>query len=184
LTARAYSDAELRYARPLANALLEDEVFRNWVLFGTRLGNSVTSVTPIGAVQGKLRSPNLKNPFWFNYWCGKDSRCECRIGTGIETDILLIFDCVNGRRLGLHIETKRHGDHLHEGQAESYPRRAACWADEARRPKMVPPHDDYLTMIACGRELASDLRLKHFDKVLYHDDVALKLSPYPEIEAG
>jgi hypothetical protein len=123
----------------------------------------------------------MKNPYWFNYWCGKDKRCACRIGTGIETDILLIFDCINGRRLGLHIEVKRPGEMLGDGQAESYPRRAACWANPNTRPKTVPSHHDFLTMLVCGRDLASDIRLRHFDKVVFHDEIAKQIQLYPEV---
>jgi hypothetical protein len=122
----------------------------------------------------------MKNPYWFNYWCGKDTRCVCRIGTGIETDILLIFNCASGRRLGVHIEVKRPGERLENGQAESYPHRAACWANPATRPRTVLPHDEFLTMIACGRDAAGDERLGHFDKILFHDEVAKRISIYPE----
>jgi hypothetical protein len=119
-----YSELELRYARPVANAILENAAFRQWLLGGTKHENSVLEARPVGQMQGSLRSPTMKNPYWFNYWCGKDSKCACRIGTGIETDILLILDCVSGRRLGLHIEIKRPGEELGNGQAESYPRRS------------------------------------------------------------
>lgn len=175
-----YSDRELKYARPVAGALLENSSFRRWLLTGTKFGPTILAARPVGEIQGARRSPGLKNPYWFNYWCGKDSRCTCRIGTGIETDILLIFDCPNDRRLALHIEVKRPGDRLGDGQAESYPRRAACWADPSTRPRPVLPHDDFLTMLVCGRDLKSDRRLKHFDKVIFHDEVAKQISVYPE----
>jgi hypothetical protein len=42
----------------------------------------------------------MKNPYWFNYWCPKDSKCVCKVGTSLETDILLILECANDRRLG------------------------------------------------------------------------------------
>ena len=176
-----YSELELRYARPIANSVLESGAFRQWLFAGTKHENDALEARPIGAEQASLRSPGLKNPYWFNYWCGKDSKCACRIGTGIETDILLIFDCANSRRLGLHIEIKRPGDQLGNGQAESYPRRAACWASPNTRPRTVAPHQGFLTILICGRELALDGRLQFFDKVVFHDDVARKLPVYPEV---
>ena len=172
-----YSDLELRYARPVAQAILDDDTFRDWLLQET----DHVGALPIGAVQGSLRSPTMKNPYWFNYWCGKDARCACRIGTGIETDILLIMNTRDDRRLGLHIEVKRPGEHLGDGQAESYPRRAACWANPATRPRTVTPHDEFLTMLICGRELAEDERLRFFDKVVFHDQIAECVTPYPEL---
>lgn len=176
----AYSELELRYARPVANAILESSDFRQWLLAGTKHESGASGARPAGDLQRRLRSPGMKNPYWFNYWCGKDSRCACRIGSGIETDILIMLDYANGRRVGLHIEVKRPGEELGNGQAESYPRRAACWANPNTRPKTVPPHQDFLTMLICGRELSSDERLKHFDKVVFHDDVARRIQVYPE----
>jgi hypothetical protein len=175
-----YSELELRYARPVARAILESGDFRQWLLAGTRHESSALAARPIGEIQRALRSPTMKNPYWFNYWCSKDSKCSCRIGTGIETDILLVLECPDTRRLGLHVEIKRPGEGLGNGQAESYPRRAACWAKPNTRPKTVPAHQDYLTMLICGRELASDHRVLCFDKVLFHDEVAKKIRVYPE----
>jgi hypothetical protein len=178
----AYSELELRYARPIANGVLENDAFRSWLLAGTKLGDGICQSLPVGRVQAELRSQTMKNPYWFNYWCGKDARCACRIGTGIETDILIILDCPSGRRLGLHIEIKRPGEHLGNGQAESYSRRAECWATPSTRPITVLPHQDYLTMLVCGRELERDPRLRFFDKVIFHDKIADQILPYPELE--
>ena len=181
LESRAYSELELRYARPVARAILESGDFRQWFLAGTKYEDGALEAQPVGEIQARLRSPTIKNPYWFNYWCSKDSKCACRIGTGIETDILLILNYANERRLGLHIEVKRPDEALGNGQAESYPRRAACWANPDTRPKTVPPYQDFLTILICGRELASDERLRFFDKVVFHDDVAQKIQVYPEV---
>jgi hypothetical protein len=171
----AYSQLELNYARPLADGLINNEIFRKWFLAGTRYAYDYSFARPIGKTQSSLRSPKMKNPYWFNYWCGKDSGCPCRIGTGIETDILLVLERDNGRRLALHIEIKRPGKGLEDGQAESYPRRAECWLNPNTRPRTVPPHQDFLTIIVCGRDLGSDSRLGFFDKVVFHDEVANQL---------
>jgi hypothetical protein len=180
----AFAELELRYVRPVARAIQEDSAFRQWLLRGTkRHGDSVVSACPVDKdVQARLRSPAMKNEYWFNYWCGKDAikKCTCRIGTGIETDILFILDCQDGRRLGLHIEVKRPNERLGDGQAESYPRRAACWANPDTRPRTVPPHENFLTVLVCGRELLSDERTQHFDKVVFHDEIAQRIKPYPE----
>lgn len=171
-----YSDLELRYARPVAQAILDNASFREWMLEGT----DHSGAHPIGVEQAALRSPSMKNPYWFNYWCGKDSRCSCRIGSGIETDILIVMQKPGERRVGLHIEVKRPGEKLGSGQAESYPRRAACWADPATRPRTVAHHNEFMTMLLCGRELGTDERLRHFDKIVYDDQIAERINPYPE----
>lgn len=177
-----YSEKELQYARPLAKAILESADFRAWLLAGTKFEKEGVAAVPIGEVQGALRSANLKNPYWFNYWCPRDSRCSCRIGTGIETDILLILKCGDGpalRHLALHIEVKRPGDSLRNGQAESYPRRASCWAKPDSRPGTVWPHDDFATFLVCDSLTASDVRAKYFDKILLHKSLRLQLNDYP-----
>ena len=175
-----YSELELRYARPVANGILQDREFRQWLLSGTRHGTTWLDAQPVGAIQGTLRSPGIKNPYWFNYWCGKDSRCSCRIGTGIETDIFLILEGIDQRRLGLHLEIKRPGDTLGDGQAASYPRRAACWTNPATKPRTVIPHQEFLTMLVCDRELETNPDTRFFDKVVFHDEVVERIRPYPE----
>jgi len=176
----AYSEKELKYARPIANAILERCEFREWLLAGTKYELISKKTIPIGNLQAKLRSPGIKNPYWFNYWCGKDNNCSPRIGTGIETDVLLILDCANGRNLALHLEIKRPGETLGNGQAESYPRRAACWANSSTKQKTVWPHQDYLTILVCGRDLSADRNIRYFDKVVFHDEVKQILNDYPE----
>jgi hypothetical protein len=162
----------------VARAILEDSTFRQWLLAATRHGDAIVLACPVAKdVQASLRS-SMRN----DYWCGRDSKCACRIGTGIETDILFILGCPDSRRLALHIEVKRPGERLGDGQPESYPRRAACWANPDTRPRTVPLHRDFLTALVCGRELASDPRIQYFDKVVFHDEIARRIKAYPEPE--
>lgn len=180
----AYSESELRYARPLASSFLQDVAFRNWVLQGTPHHEDYHRAVPLGEAQRILRSPTIRNPYWFNYWCGKDSRCECRIGTGIETDILIVLERADSRRLGVHIEVKRPGEHLGNGQAASYPRRAACWANPKTKPRTVPLHQDFVTLLVCGRELVNHEQAIFFDKIICHDEVEQHIGTYPELPTG
>ena len=134
-----YAKLELPYARPLARALIESAPFREWFLKGTKYEHLALTAKPIGAIQGSLRTPGIKNPWWFDYWCNKEKSCVCREApdkAGTQTDVLLIFECVD-KKLALHIEIKRPGDKLLDGQAESYPRRAGCWANPQTRPSYV-----------------------------------------------
>lgn len=175
-----YSELELRYARPLASGLTGNPAFLQWMLAGTRHEQLAQSATHDADAQRLRRGqPTMRNPYWFNYWCGKDQLCTCRIGTAIETDILLIFEC-NGTGLAIHVEVKRPGEKLGDGQAATYPRRAACWADEASRPKRIPAHTAFLTLLACGDNLVGSEEVAHFDKVVLHKEIANWISPYPE----
>jgi hypothetical protein len=67
-----YSELELNYARPLADGLINSGFFRKWFLAGTRYAYDYSLAGPIGKSQSSLRSPKMKNPYWFNYWCGKE----------------------------------------------------------------------------------------------------------------
>lgn len=172
----AYSEAELRFARPLAAALIAEPSFRVWFSADPTLAE----VRHDPARQARLRSAGMKNPYWFNYWCGKDSNCICRIGTGIETDILLVFERPDSGCTALHIEVKRPNDRLRKGQAESYPRRAACWQNPATRPRTVPAHDSTRLVLVHG---FSDLPIaarQAFDAFWHHDEVARRIAGYPE----
>jgi hypothetical protein len=178
-----YSHKELSYARPIADAILHRADFRRWLLADTAHANAADRARPIGETeQRKLRHLRADNPhWWFNYWCPKDRLCSCRIGSGIETDILIVLDA-GSRRIALHVEVKRPGDHLGDGQAESYSRRAACWANPDSKPRTIPAYDDFLTVLVCGRELANEEGPRWFDKVVFHDDVARLIQNYPEPE--
>ena len=177
-----YSELELKYARPIANAILEDASFRNWILKGTDFEVVAAEAIPVGEAQAKLRSRNLKNPYWFNYWCVRDSKCMCRAKEGgIETDILIILKLADNDCLALHVEIKRPGDKLGCGQAESYPRRGACWANPDTRPKNVYPHKYFMTLLVCGRDLQGNRDIGQFDRVIFHDEVMNLISPYPEV---
>ena len=80
----------------------------------------------------------------------------------------------------MHVEVKRPGEKLGDGQAATYPRRAACWAVEATRPKRIPSHTEFLTILACGENLLGNAELDHFDKVIFHREIARRIAPYPE----
>lgn len=176
-----YSELELKYARPIADGILNSSNFRHFLLKGTAFESMSETAIPLWEEQEKLRSKNLKNPYWFNYWCGKDSRCTCRAKEGgIETDIMMVLRSHDQSTLALHIEVKRPGDKLSAGQAESYPRRAACWAHPDSRPPTVYPHQRFVTILACGRELESDPNLAHFDRVVFHDEIEKLIAIYPE----
>jgi hypothetical protein len=53
---------------------------------------------------------------------------------------------------------------------------------QTRRPRTVPSHQDFLTIIVCGRDLGSDPRLNFFEKVVFHDEVANQLEAYPLVQ--
>jgi hypothetical protein len=177
-----YSANEFLWARPIAQAILADASFRQWFLSKTRFANLALLAQPQVLQQASLRTtPNARKWFWFNYFCARKN-CECRIETGIESDILIILKATNGLSFAVHIEVKCPGDGLDPGQAESYSRRGRCWANSTTRPHFVLEHEDFLTMIVCDDNLASDRRIKEFDAPpILHRHVADRINPYPDL---
>lgn len=164
--------------------MVDDPTFRSWMLAGTPYAGVAMDATHDGALQKRMRGhPGMTNPYWFNYWCGKDRACTCRLGTAIETDILLVFADDADQSFGVHIEIKRPGDTLGDGQAATYPRRAACWAAAQSRPKRIPEHSGYVTILAGGRNLEGAADIGYFDRVVFHDEIAKHLNEYPERQA-
>lgn len=163
----------------VVRSLFTDASFRAWVLEGTHHAEAYSGAEPLMKQQHALR-PNTRQPFYSNYFCGRDSRCTCRVpgSRSLETDAMVFLRSSTGRILGLHIEVKRPGEPLGFGQAEGYPLRAACWAEGGRKPRTVPAHHDWLTVLVCGRELLADQRVRHFDRVLLHADLAAKVDGF------
>ncbi len=176
-----YSKNEFLYARPIASALLTDASFREWFLMGTKCGAMAREARPLAELQASLRTtPSAKKWFWFNVFCPKDRRCACRGEEGIETDILLLFKAPDNSRFAVHVEVKPPNEDFLPDQAESYPRRAACWANTATRPRTVVAHGSFTTILVCGENLSSDARRLNFDQTHFHQDIEKRLSPYPD----
>ncbi len=180
-----YSPDEFLYARPVAQALLTDGVFRQWFLAETKFADRAYSALPlIDEPKTKRTTPAARKWFWFNCFCG--AACECKVETGIETDILIIFRASDRSQFALHVEVKCPGKGLGGGQAESYPRRGRCWANygadrPAAVPKWIPHHDDFATILLCDDCLKLDPRHVLFDDVILHRDLEQRISPYPDL---
>lgn len=164
-----YSRNELPYAHAISNALVGNAAFRAFLLEETSFAG-VPCIPVPPEVQAKLRSKTLKNPYWFNYLRNNPS-CPCCSGKGAETDVLFVCELPDAKRLALHIEIKTPLGRLQVNQAEKYRLRAECWANPATRPKFMPPHDAALTFLIGGRVLQADPAIRHFDRVLYYDEI-------------
>jgi len=72
-------------AQPFLDAIAEEMFssteFRDWVLRGTPHEANYRGADILIDEQQKVREKNKKTeqPFWANYWCGKDTKCTCRI---------------------------------------------------------------------------------------------------------
>lgn len=175
-----YGRDELRYATPLVEAMIADAPFRQWCWTQTAFAAFALSATPEPDLQRRYR-PRTRNPYWYNVWCGKDGRCECRVGDNrcLESDAFLIFTLSDDSRLAVHIEVKSPQDRLRPGQAETYARRADCWRRGDYRPRSIPEHQYALTLVLTPDASADDPRLAYFDKVLRYSEVARRVASFP-----
>ena len=141
-----------------------------------------TGAVSLHKQQERLR-PGTKLPFHCTYFCGKDSRCTCRIdgSRSLETDAMFFMEAGSGQRLGVHVEFKHTGELLRPRQAEGYPLRAACWVRRSQCPRIVVPHDDWLTVIFCGDAETQEPTVAPFDRRIGHVE-ARKVTPgYPAV---
>ncbi|KJC60481.1 hypothetical protein UP10_12775 [Bradyrhizobium sp. LTSPM299] len=127
----------------------------------------------------RWRTGKTKQEFWANYWCGKDSRCTCRIegSKGLETDAIFFLRSRSNRVLAVHVEFKHAFEAFKYGQPESYPLRASCFAKNT--PPKINPHSDWTTVLFCGEDMLSDERVSNFQRVITHDEAAVVISGYP-----
>lgn len=176
-----YSDKAQPYLDAIAAAVFASQSVRDWLVADTPLAREYRGASSLHHEQKSLR-PGTKQPFYCNYWCGKDSRCTCRIdgSRSLETDAMFFMEAGSRRRLAVHVEFKHAGEPLRPGQAEGYPLRASCWADRSKRPRSVLPHDDWLTVIFCGDMETDGEAVASFDRRIGHGEARRTIPGYPE----
>lgn len=161
--------------------------FRRWILARTKYANVAADSCPLPKFQAKMRNTREQRRwYWFNHFCRDTCSCQVeewkpRDKRRTETDILIILREPSGSNFAVHVEVKPPGDDFRKWQAETYPRRAKCWSSPQTRPATVLEHVGFATLLACGENLRDDTRIKSFDDVFYHDDIAKWISPYPDL---
>lgn len=180
----AYSGKAQPYLDAFAAAFFEAAEFRDWVLSGTQAAAEYTGADVLHDEQRAVRwaKKPTKQPFWANYWCGKDSKCTCRVdgSKGLESDAIFFLRNDAGRVLAVHLEFKHRGESFGFGQAQSYPLRAACFARTHAERKTVNAHDDWVCIVLCGSDAKVDPQLKHFDRAIFHEDVRERYQAFPK----
>ncbi|HET8750576.1 MAG TPA: hypothetical protein VFM42_07530, partial [Sphingomicrobium sp.] len=141
-----YGHLEHDYAEAFAEALCEDEAFRDWVLFRTRFAE-IRNTHVIRDEMHSLRKSSAA-PWWKNYFTYS---CDCfGCEGGRETDVFAVIEDEVGSRFALHVEVKQPTDRFDPAveQAKRYKMRAACWA--ANAPPTVPAHSQACTLLLCS----------------------------------
>jgi hypothetical protein len=178
-----YSEKAQPYLDAIAESVFTSQEVRNWLIKGTPIEPSyVGSDILIEEQQAvRWRTRRTKQPFWANYWCGRDKRCTCRIegSKSLESDAIFFLRNNSNRILAVHIEFKHPNEAFGFGQPEGYPLRAACFARTHSERQTLNAHDDWTTVLFCGAETLADDRRKHFQRVITHDEAATMIATYP-----
>jgi hypothetical protein len=179
----AYSGKAQPFLNAIADAVFTSGTVRDWLIRGTPVEAAYLGSGVLVEEQRNVRwrIKPTKQPFWSNYWCGRDSNCTCRIegSKGLESDAIFFFRNQLGRTLAVHMEFKHPRETFGFGQPESYPLRAACFAKTYSQRSTVNPHDDWATVLFCGEECISDPKLSHFQRVISHGEATRMIPRYP-----
>jgi hypothetical protein len=173
-----YGRIEHSYCEPVAEGLASDVGFAQFFIERAGRTDWARAFRCLKAEQAALRT---SGQFWWkNVYCS-ESRCLCPNLRGREIDILAVFERSDGARLGLHIECKRPGDRFSPGQAERYRERVACWTQNGRGPRTIPPHSEASAILICERDhrhAAADVVC--FDGVVFFDEIKARAPAYPD----
>jgi hypothetical protein len=120
----AYSGKAQPYLDAIAESVFTSQDVRDWLITGTPAkADYVGSGVLIDEQRAvRWRTKPTKQPFWANYWCGRDSRCTCRIdgSKGLESDAIFFFRNSSDRVLAVHVEFKHKSEAFSFGQPEAY----------------------------------------------------------------
>jgi hypothetical protein len=179
----AYSGKAQPYLDAIAKNVFTSQRVRDWLIKHTPVEGEYAGSEVLLDEQRAVRwqTKPTKQPFWANYWCGRDSRCTCRIegSRGLESDAIFFFRNALNRVLAVHVEFKHKKEAFGFGQPEAYPLRAACFAKTYHHRPTVNAHHDWTTVLFCGSDSLSDPRLSHFHRVITHEEAALMIGDYP-----
>ena len=177
-----YSEKALRYLDIIAKSIFTSQDVRDWLIKGTPVESTYAKSGVLVDEQRAVRWRTKRTArFWATYWCGRDTRCSCRLpdSKGLESDAIFFLRNSLGRVLAVHVEFKHPNEAFSFGQPEAYPLRAACFAKTHHERPTVNPHDDWTTVIFCGAESLSDPRLSYFQRVITHGEAAQMILEYP-----
>lgn len=168
----------------IAVGIFTSQDVRDWLVRGTPVELQYTGagvfVDEQRAVRWKTKA--TRQPFWANYFCGRDDRCTCRISgsRSLESDAIFFLANGSGRVLAAHIEFKQRNEPFQFGQPEGYPLRAACFVKTQRKRRALNTHDDWTTVLFCDEKTLSDSRISNFHRVITHAEAERMIENYPK----
>jgi hypothetical protein len=178
-----YSAKAQPFLDAIAAGVFADVAVRNWLIAGTPMAHSYSDAAVLDDEQRAVRwaSRPTKQPFWANYFCGRDSRCTCRIegSKSLESDAIFFLRNQSGRVLAAHVEFKHPRECFEVGQPEGYALRAACFSRTHASRRTLNPHDDWATILFSDDHALRDPRARFFQRVITHREAAGRLPGYP-----
>lgn len=178
-----YSEKAQPFLDAIADGVFTSQRVRDWLIAGTPAEGDFMGSSPLVDEQRAVRwqKKATKQPFWANYWCGRDTKCTCRIqdSKAIESDAIFFFRNSSHRILAVHVEFKHNNEAFGFGQPEAYPLRAVCFVQTHYARATMNAHHEWATVIFCGPETLGDPRLKNFQRIITHDQAATMLAAYP-----
>ena len=182
-----YSSKAQPYLDVIAEAVFQSVEVRDWLIRGTPAEAHYRAADVLVDEQRAVRwrSRKTTQPFWANYFCGRDAACTCRIqgSRALETDAMFFLRNGSGRVLAIHIEFKHPYEAFQFGQPEGYPLRAECFARTYQSRPTINAHQDWATVLFCGGEALADPRVKCFQRVITHDEAAGVIPGWPTFSA-
>lgn len=182
----AYSGKAQPFLDAIADGVFASSEFRDWIIQGTSAESTYQGASVLFDEQRIVRwkKKRTKQPFWANYWCGRDGNCDCRVegSKGLESDAIFFLRNSADRTLAIHVEFKHASEHFQIGQPECYPLRAKCFSETHSTRETLNAHDDWITVLFCGVNAMTDGRVENFCRVITHNEVVSKLPDYPAFQ--
>lgn len=179
----AYSAVAQPFLDAIAAAAFGSSAVRDWLLRETPAAAEYAGCVALHDEQRAARWARepTKQPFWANYFCGRDARCACRIegSKSLESDAIFFLRKPRGQVLAMHVEFKLPGEAFQPGQPEGYPLRAACFARTHAERKTLIAHDDWTTVLFCDAATLADRRTSCFHRRITHAQAAEMIPDYP-----
>lgn len=178
-----YSAKAQPFLDAVAEAIFASRAIRKWLLQGTDHWRAYADAEVLYEEQYEVRCGKNKmiQPFWANYWCGKDKNCACRIegSNALESDAIFFLRNTSGRVLAMHLEFKHANEPFGYGQPEAYPLRGACFAETHKVRQNLNSHEDWMCVLICDKTTLGDERVSHFHRVITHQEASQRFPRWP-----
>lgn len=152
----------------LEKRLHDDEGFRTWFLSKTLKGGAFSRLVFLRANNpwGKIRTilPN------------QDTGALEAVVREAETDVLVVVESRDGKRLALHIENKLASGKFMQYQPEMYAARAEAW----RKNEKYGSYDEWETVLISPRSFKdrNESDARKFTSFIAHEEIAQYVSAF------